>query len=189
MITGLAGLVLCFVVVPSVVALVLGLVAARQIRRSGGRTTGLAAARIGWITGLVGTVAGVAFIVAAVSGAFDDGDVAVFDLDPGDCLDIDPVDEERLESLPVVDCDEPHNGEVIATGRLNPDRESEYPDDVFGTVDPICQAAFLREVDGDALGMVEPVSIAPDEDAWEVGGPYTCLAVGPTDSLTESVLD
>lgn len=191
MICGLAGLVLCFVVVPSVVAIVLGIVAARRIRASGGRLTGLGAARAGWITGLVGVLAGIGFGIAALSGAFDDDEVSVFDLETGDCVDHEFVSETtRIESMTVVDCDEAHTGRVFHTGQLNPDRDLPYPDDetLFELIDAECQVRLDSPAVADDLGddyFPLTFPIGPDEDAWSGSrGRFVCIVIR-TDAFPE----
>jgi Domain of unknown function (DUF4190) len=182
MICGLAGLLLCFLVVPSVVAIVLGFVAAGRIKRSGGRITGLGAARTGWITGIVGLAIGAAFFTAAALGAFDDeGEVAVFDLEEGNCVDF-PLDDPSpdVDTLERVDCDSVHNGEVFLTGELNPGDDEPYPADpeLFGELDSICGEA-LADI-GDETFSPLPLPIGPDERAWRIAdGPYLCIAVAP----------
>jgi hypothetical protein len=174
LICGLAGLLLCFLVVPSIVAVVLGLVAAGRIKRSGGALSGLGAARAGWITGIVGLGFATAFFTAAALGAFDDdGAVGVFDLDPGDCVDIDlSEDFVEVDTLPRVDCDEPHNGEVVLTGELNAD-DAVYPsdDELFQRIGERCEAAT-----GLPPNVLLP--IAPDERAWNIAdGPFVCIRI------------
>jgi hypothetical protein len=190
MICGLAGLLMCFLVVPSIVAVVLGFVAAGQIKRSGGALTGLGAARVGWITGFVGLALAATFFTAAALGAFDDdGEVAVFALDPGDCVDVDlQMVEVDVDTMPRIDCTDPHNGEVIATGELNPDRDEPYPDDdaLFGELDAICRSALTRFGDDRFTWL----PIGPDERAWNVAdGPYVCIAVLPSGTTRDGLAD
>ncbi len=68
LICGLAGLPLFFLLVPSAVAVVLGSVAESQARRSPEPRAGLAAARIGWILGLVGLLLFAVLVVVLVWG-------------------------------------------------------------------------------------------------------------------------
>ncbi|MGH9135216.1 MAG: DUF4190 domain-containing protein, partial [Ilumatobacteraceae bacterium] len=53
MILGIVGLLTCFILVPSLLALIFGLVAAGRIKRSGGAVTGAGLARAGWILGII----------------------------------------------------------------------------------------------------------------------------------------
>jgi hypothetical protein len=67
LVCGIAGLVLCAFVVPSIVALVLGLVAASRAKRSLDPRAGLGRARAGWIMGAVGVALFVILIVIAIA--------------------------------------------------------------------------------------------------------------------------
>jgi hypothetical protein len=195
MVCGIAGLLVCFMVVPSVVAVVLGLVAARRIRASGGAVDGMAAARVGWITGVIGVLAGGVFIVAAVLGVFDDDSRSVFSLEVGECVDVDldPTDG-AVSSLPVVDCDEPHIGEVFFVGELDPQRTLPYPGnerDLFRAVVEACVQPTLGRMSpfeayvGVPFGVdasLDLYPIAPDERAWApTGGQFVCIVVPADD--------
>ena len=103
LVCGIVGLVGFFFAVPSVVAVVLGFVAADRARRHPGPGDGRGRATAGWILGLIGLAAFVVFIVAtAATGGFDDEDVSVFSLDVGDCVDISESDEVEVLPLPSV---------------------------------------------------------------------------------------
>ena len=132
MILGIIGLVLCFIVIPSLLALIFGIISARQIKRSGGALTGSGFARAGWIMGLIGLLAGGGLIAASASGAFDDGETGVFDLEAGDCVNFDFNPE----------ADRHHRGHDgrgrrlrraarsrgdVQLGELNPDEDLPYP--------------------------------------------------------------
>ena len=185
MILGIIGLVLCFILIPSLLALIFGIIAARQIKRSAGALTGSGFARAGWIMGLIGLLAGGGFIAASASGAFDDGETAVFDLESGDCVNFDfnPETDRIIEvtTVEVVDCDEPHEAEVIFLDELNPtaicrirrtrncsprstsNARSRAPDEVASGVDLSDYISF---------------TVAPNEDSWEDdNGPFVCFAV------------
>ena len=172
MILGIIGLVTCFIFVPSLLALIFGIVAARQIKRSAGTVTGSGKARAGWIMGLIGLLGGGAFITASATGAFDGGETAVFDVETGDCVNFDfnPESEILIEvtTVDVVDCDEEHEAEVIQVGELNPDDDRDYPDN-----DTLFQESYAgcgREDLSDIF------AVAPDEDSWnDDDGPYVCF--------------
>ncbi len=192
MIIGLVGLVACFTVVPSIVAIVLGLVAARSIRGSGGALTGLGMARTGWITGIVGALAGVSFIVVALTGAFDDGEVAVLDLEVGQCVRLEVGEGiTELASVEVVDCAEPHEAEVVQVGELNPDGDRPYPADpeLFAEIDGICTLdRFLAYAGGEPAEPWASYPIAPDQATWErLDGRFVCLALSPDGPRTGSL--
>jgi hypothetical protein len=185
MILGIIGLVLCFIVIPSLLALIFGLVAARKIKRSAGALTGSGLARAGWIMGLIGLLAGGAFIAAAASGAFDDGETAVFDLDAGDCVNFDfnPESDRTVEvtTVDVVDCDDAHEAEVMFLDELNPGGGLPYPsnDELFADIDAQCTQRAPQEVaSGVDLSDYASFTVAPNEDTWDDDdGPFACFAV------------
>jgi hypothetical protein len=192
LILGLLGLVACFTIVPSVVAIVLGVVAARSIRASGGTLTGLGAARAGWITGVVGAVAGVAFVGAALTGAFDDDEVAVVDLEVGQCLRLEVGEGvTELSAVTVVDCEDPHEAEVVHVGELNPEGDRAYPSDeeLFAEIDGICTIdRFLAYAGGEPREAWASYPVAPDEGTWErLDGRFVCLALSPDGPRTGSL--
>ena len=184
LVCGLVGLLLCFTVVVSAVAIILGVAALRAIRRQPRAVTGRGMAITGIVTGVIGLVAGATFITLAVSGTFDDGDTALLDLDPGDCVDLDPLGTDAtVTTVPVVDCDEPHFGEVFHVGELNPDRDREYPTDpdLFAEIDAVCADRLAAYISADPS--VDPrrfrnYPIAPDERTWDgAEGRYVCIAM------------
>ena len=175
MILGIIGLVTCFILVPSLLALIFGLVAARQIKAGAGTLTGSGMARAGWIMGLIGLLAGAAFWTLAATGAFDDDETAVFDLESGDCVNFDFNPESELivevSTVEVVDCDDPHDGEVIRRGELNPDEDRPYPsnDELIGESLQDCGRDDTENI----------FTVFPNEESWdEQGGPYVCFEVG-----------
>ena len=123
MILGIVGLVLCFILIPSLLALIFGIISARQIKRSAGALTGSGSPRR-LDHGLIGLLAGGGFIAASASGAFDDGDTGVFELESGDCanFDFNPETDRIIEvtTVEVIDCDEPHEAEVMFLDELDP---------------------------------------------------------------------
>lgn len=172
MILGIVGLVTCFIFLPSLLALIFGIVAARQIKRSAGALTGSGLARAGWIMGLIGLLAGGAFVTASATGVFDGGETAVFDVEEGDCVNFDFNPESdiliQVTTVDVVDCDDDHEGEVIAVGELNPDEDRDYPDN--NSLFDEAYAGCGREITEDIF------AVAPDEDSWnENGGPFVCF--------------
>ncbi|MCU1360279.1 MAG: hypothetical protein JWN99_1568, partial [Ilumatobacteraceae bacterium] len=61
---GLASIVLFLSVVVPILAIVFGLLGAKEIKRSNGQRKGIVFARFGWILGLLGLIGGVIFWVA-----------------------------------------------------------------------------------------------------------------------------
>jgi hypothetical protein len=190
LVLGIIGLFLCFLFVPSLLALIFGVIAAGRIKRSDGVLTGSGMARAGWILGVIGLVLGVLFWVGAASGSFDDDETAVFDLERGDCvdLDFDPLSAETFEvrTVPVVDCDESHEAQVVLVGELNPDGGRAYPalSELLVEVRNRCLQADVAPEPGVDLADFEAVPVAPQEDSWDHDdGPFVCFAVsrdGPT---------
>ena len=73
LVCGIAGLLLFFLAVPSIVALVLGLVAASKGKRSGGGPgAGLGMARAGWILGAIGVALFALIVTLAATGVIED---------------------------------------------------------------------------------------------------------------------
>ena len=132
----------------------------------------------GWMVGLVGVallvvVVGVA-VVAAI-GASDDG-TTIVELDVGDCFDLpeDASDVEQLRSVEVVDCETPHEAEVVSDGTFDTE-DAPYPDDdeLFLMVERACRDAGV--VESDAFGLLP---VAPSPELWEsFDGRFLCVAV------------
>lgn len=173
MVLGIIGLFTFFLLVPSLLAIIFGLVAARQIKRSTGMLTGGGLARAGWIMGIIGLLASGAFFAAGVTGNLDDGETPVFDVEVGECVDFDfDLESERsveITTVDVVDCDDEHDAEAIRAGELNPDGDREYP-----------SSDVLFAETAAACGRRGPdiLTVAPNEDSWEEdGGPFICFAI------------
>ncbi len=135
--------------------------------------------RRAWPAGLLAVVLAVAAAASLLSFvALDDATVAVVDLEVGDCLDL-PAGEEsdevlRFETVRRVDCDDPHEAEVVLTGLLNDGRDRPYPadDELFAEVDRRCSVADDPD---DEFGMLP---IAPDEATWDTfEGSFACVAM------------
>jgi hypothetical protein len=131
--------------------------------------------------GLAALVGLAAIAILLVLLGSDEGTPWV-DLEVGDCFDLAGAVEEAGDADPLlrvdtVPCDEPHDAEVVATGRLDPGQDREYPPDdaLFDLVDRECARQLGDALDSDAYGLLP---IAPDERTWtERGGHYACVAV------------
>jgi hypothetical protein len=203
MVLGIVGIVLCFLFVPSVLAVVFGLSASKKIKQAAGTLTGGGMAKAGWILGIVGIVVGAAFWVAAGLGVFDSDDKSIDALEVGDCVNVADIAEgAEIATVPSVPCDELHDGEVFFIDQLNPDRDVAYPgaDEVDVEIAFSCVDEFesyvgapldLDELTVDVAGtQLTLFYIYPLEETWDLGrGEYTCIATtatgGPT--LTGSV--
>ena len=191
MVCGIAGLVLFIVAVPSIVAVVLGFIAASKAKRSGETTgTGLGMARAGWILGIIGVGLFVLVVTLAATGVIDD-EVSVSSLDPGDCVDLDPTEDE-IDELPLVDCDEPHDGEVYFVDEVDIEGD-DFPGvpALAAEIERQCTGSPFEEYVGTPYRSSEIglFFLHPIEDGWERGDrEFVCIAVEMDGSrLTESV--
>jgi hypothetical protein len=193
LVCGIVGLVMCWAFVPSMVALVLGLIAASRAKQTSDPRAGLGRARAGWIMGAVGIALFVVFIAAAIAD-LDEDSVGVFELDVGDCVDV-PTDSGRTEvqELGSLDCGRPHDAEVFAVDDLTIG-DDDYPGEtvVTAAVEEACTGPAFREYVGRsyAESALEVYYLYPVEQSWERADDreYVCLAITVDDSpLTGSV--
>lgn len=184
LVCGIVGLVAFFLFVVSVVALVLGLIAASRAKHAPGPNTGLGRARAGWIMGAIGVAGFVALMIgAALTDGFESDAVSVLRLDVGDCVDLaevsGPFDE--IEELPRRDCDEPHDAEVYLIDDVSIDTD-EYPGDpeLTAEIEDLCTGAAFEDYTGGTFGRssLEFFFLYPTEESWEFGDRgFTCMAV------------
>ena len=88
LVLGLASLLLFVTLIVPVLALILGLGAAGEVKRSHGARTGLGMARTGWVLGLLGICGfGAVIAVAVVNNKDTDKKTSVFALELGACYD------------------------------------------------------------------------------------------------------
>jgi hypothetical protein len=195
LVCGIVGLVLFFMFVVSVVALVLGLIAASHAKRSPGVGSGLGRARAGWIMGAIGVAGFVALMVgAALTGGFESDDIAVQRLDVGDCVDLADVSGpfEVVEELPRRDCDEPHDAEVYLVDTVTNEGDA-YPGEatLTSTIERMCTGQAFEDYVGVSYGLssLELFYLYPTEESWGFGDrSYTCMAATADGSpLQESV--
>jgi hypothetical protein len=190
LVLGVMGLVMCFLFVFSALALIFGLLAARQITRSNGALSGMRRARAGWILGVIGLALG-GLVVANAVLSDDDVGVGLDEVEVGDCADLSQLDE-QLAGLPIVACDEPHDAEVTLVGELNPGGSADFPGD------DAVQAAVTAECAGDVFtnyvgvavddSELESFPVYPTEREWDQGeGSYACLVFAGDAELTSTV--
>jgi hypothetical protein len=187
-ILGLASILLFITIVVPVLALIFGLLGAKDIKKSAGRLKGMGLARAGWILGLLGLLAGVLVIVIAAVGA--SGSTTIDSLKTGDCVDLPDDETESVSKLTDRSCTEVHDAEVFATGDL-PGGDDDYPgvSDVREQSLQQCADDFEDYVGASVADTdLSIFPIYPSEDTWEDYQGYVCLAT-PTDggTLTESV--
>ena len=134
----------------------------------------------------------VAVTALALSGCSLLGGATVEELQltQGECVNEASVTEEgeqEIGALPVVDCSEPHFGEVYHTVEL---ADEEYPADVVSQAEEACYDAFA-----DYVGIAYEESIYyftatyPTQGSWDLGDrQIACLLVGETgEELTGSL--
>ena len=118
------------------------------------------------------------------------GEVSVFELRAGDCLDPDPDLSGEVDHIPVVPCDEPHRQEVFAVVT--------HPEDAYpgaAGVAEFADVACPQELDdGLGLSLADGVLFSyllPSFDGWNVDGDrdIVCVLVFPDrDEVTGSVV-
>jgi hypothetical protein len=190
LVCGIVGLLLFFVVAPSIVALVLGLVAWQRARAAPGPGDARGRALAGWILGLIGVVGFVAILISAIAtGDLDDDDsLGVGDLRAGQCIDV--PEDERIAAVPERDCDEPHDAEVYLVRRLD---GTGYPGEetVRQQARAICAGAAFEEYFGVSFAdsALDATYLWPTEDNWRAGDhEVVCAAVrGDGRPLTTSM--
>lgn len=131
-------------------------------------------------------VAGIALAIVALRHDDDPVERSVSELEVGDCL-VQPGGgtEYRFE---VVGCDDPHDDEVIALGRLNPDGTAPYPDlaALRAQIERSCVGSAFEDYVGvpAARSAYHVLYITPDRQAWrEAAGSYVCLVDGGGEAL------
>lgn len=136
---------------------------------------------IRWAIAAVGLGAVVVVILVMAVRLAADSTTDVTDLEVGDCLDLDLEPETGsgvadVDLVDVVDCDDPHNAQVLAIGDLNPDAGRDYPADaeLFAETDAAC-GRDTGDLSDDRFGVLP---IAPTAATWEARrGRFVCMAV------------
>jgi hypothetical protein len=175
-------------------AVIFGIIALRQIKRSGQRGRGMALA--GLILSAIWVVAiGIGIAVAIATGAARDatgqitgsGRVSISDLKAGDC--VNNIEEDRLVTkVDGVPCTEPHSGEVFATFDLT---GSSFPGE--SSANDQAEQGCLDRLDDYAPDAVNDDSLdifyfAPNANSWGRGDrEVVCLALDPNKKRTGSL--
>ena len=131
----------------------------------------------GWLGGLAALVMLIVVsslvVIAVVSSA--GGDTPHVDLEVGDCFDLpDEASTGSVDEVDVVDCDEPHEAEVVFVGELR-EGDEPYPSDeeLFVLADRACRQTPV--VVSSDFGLLP---IAPTVELWEsFEGRFLCVAV------------
>lgn len=187
---GLCSILLFITCVVPFLAIVFGLLGAREVKRSDGRKTGLAMARWGWTLGVLGLIGGIgAWVVIASEIA---GTTDVRSLEVGDCVDLPDDGDQNVVRVATHPCDEAHEAEVFSVGDLG-DGSDPYPgqDEVDQTIFDNCIADLEDYVgagyEGPELFIFQ---IYPSEANWRIDQEYVCLAqLEDRVPLTESIKD
>ena len=136
-----------------------------------------------------------AFIRIIVSGAilgWYDEDVAADELEVGDCVELD-VDATEVTTLPLVDCDESHQGEVFHVERLEGGDEFPGEESVAAQGQEMCAGEAFEDYVGTSYlrSELEIYTVYPSAFTWGRGDrEIVCLAIRPDGGdLTESVRD
>lgn len=200
-ILGLVGIVLCVFFVPSLLAVIFGFVGLSAIRREAPRLTGRNLAIWGIVLGFVGMIVFGVFLAIGLSEELDDdsgsslflgdGEVVFSDLEVGECIMLPDDLGGTIRGIEVADCVGPHDGEVFATGDLDPDDSRSFPglDAAALEVEQACFDAFEPYV-GTEYGDsdLDVVYFFPREMSWRFDSGYVCVAVDPAGaSLVGSV--
>lgn len=113
---------------------------------------------------------------------------SVLELEVGTCFD-DPSSFESVTDVPILDCSEPHDNEVIALDQIG---TTSYPGD--DTVTSVSEETCVRVFDG-AMGVPyldSPYEVgwfSPSQDSWDVGDrEIICFVFDPAfEKITGSV--
>lgn len=172
---------------------IFGIVALVQIRRRGQGGRGLAIAGLVlsgcWVL-LIGIGVTAAIIsdrsTSSTAGATDSGTTSVTQLQPGDCIN-GVRSTSDIESLPVISCALPHEGEVYAVFELP---SGPWPGDaeVQKQAEKRCSTEFDRYAPN-AADTAEVLYLHPLEQSWFRDRGVTCVATDERGTTIGSVRD
>lgn len=133
-----------------------------------------------YVLAAAGLAAAIAIAIGIIVVATAGEDTLVLDLEVGECFDL-ALDRgaSDIGTVTTVDCDEPHEAEVVAAGELDPDGTRERPSDdaVFPLVDARCADA-LSDAHRALLDRFGILPVVADERSWEsFDGRYVCIAI------------
>ena len=100
--------------------------------------------------------------------ALGTGETGVFTLSVGDCLN-DATETGDVSTVPVVDCDTPHDSEIYASVMMD---DAEYPGEeaTIAAADEACRAEFERFVGIPATDSIYSYgTLYPTESSWDGG--------------------
>lgn len=182
LVCGITGLVLFFFVVPSIVAVVLGLIAWNRARRAPSPGDGRGRALAGWILGVIGIVGFVAFVIGAIAtDGFDEDTISIYDVHPGQCIDF-ADDSDVAGDVPRRDCDEPHDGEVFLVGSVGSADDFPGTSELERRAEAVCIGDAFEQYVGTAYddSALDVTYVTPSEDSWAAGDrDVVCVATLP----------
>jgi Domain of unknown function (DUF4190)/Septum formation len=181
--------------VGAVLAVVFGIIALVQIRRTGQRGSGLA---IGGLVAagvwIVAIVVAIVFVILNTGVERDSGGnvtrggrVSAASLRMGDC--VNDLDRESFVTVPVVPCSEPHDGEVFAIIEVAGDR---FPgeDRVVAQAEDECPDRLEAYAPDAATDELDVFFLHPSSESWRHGDhKIACLAQDPSGRRTGSLRD
>jgi hypothetical protein len=130
----------------------------------------------GWVIGLLGAVVTAVVVAALLIVAATSSDTTVLELDVGDCFMIAlESDSADIDTVDVLDCNDPHDAEVVFVGTLNSGTDRPYPSEaeMFAEIDRACAV-----VGDDLIEEFGLLPIAPNETSWEqFQGRFLCVAI------------
>jgi hypothetical protein len=193
LVCGLTGLVLFFLVAPSIVALVLGLIAWNRARRAPSPGDGRGRALAGWVLGLIGVAGFVAFVIGAIAtNGFEEDTISIYDVHRGQCIDF-ADDSDIIGDVPRRDCDEPHDGEVFLVSSVDDAEEFPGMSELERRAEAVCTGDAFEQYVGRAYddSALNVTYVTPSEDSWAAGDrDIVCVATLPAgDQLTATVED
>ena len=189
---GLSSILLFWTFVVPLLALIFGLLAARDIKRSGGTIGGSGKARAGTILGILGILGFAGIVVAGALGAFKTNKQAIDSLQIGSCYDL-PVSGSKVSELTKIDCTKPHDGQAYFKSQLNPSGTLPYPGQTEASrqASTMCAGDEYTKFTGAAYPThgLTVFTIVTDEVGWTSSkGRFTCFVTNADGTkLTTSV--
>ncbi len=112
---------------------------------------------------------------AGESAGGEGEEVSVFDIEAGDCFNAnggESADGEQLETVTVVDCEQPHVYEAYHVFDHEAADDAEYPgdDEILAYADEACQPEFEEFVDHEYQTSIWYItSVTPSAETWAEG--------------------
>jgi hypothetical protein len=186
MVLGLVSILLFFFAIPPLLALIFGLIALKEIKRSGGVIGGRGKAITGVVLGILGLLA---FVAVVAVGVLNKDKVSPYDAKVGECYDI-PLST-SIDHFNKKDCDSPHEAEIVFTGKFTQANGTPWPGLAALSLEGVkqCQATFDSYVSDEFKGTVgRPQVLAPNADTWNSDKrKFICFAYDPAGKLTKGV--